>query len=76
MLSLVSAGLGCSIMSSGVARTRPVNVRFLKIEDAPPHRPWELMMIWAAEGATKSTNGFVGAAGSYVAANPQLLDLT
>jgi DNA-binding transcriptional LysR family regulator len=76
MLSLVGAGLGCSIMASGVARTRPVNVRFLKIEDAPPHRPWELMAIWSAEGASKPTLGFVEAVRAYVAANPQLIDLS
>jgi DNA-binding transcriptional LysR family regulator len=76
MLSLVSAGLGCTIMASGVTRTRPVNVKFLKIEDAPPHRPWQLMMIWAAEGATRPTAGFVQAGKDYLAANPQLIDLS
>jgi DNA-binding transcriptional LysR family regulator len=76
MLSLVSAGLGGAVTASGVARTRPPNVAFLKIEDAPPHRPWELMMIWAAEGATKAAAGFVQAAKDYIVANPQLIDLS
>jgi DNA-binding transcriptional LysR family regulator len=76
MLSLVSAGLGGAVTAAGVARTRPPNVRFLKIEDAPPHRPWELMMIWAAEAPTKTAAGFVEAAKAYLAANPDLLDLS
>jgi len=74
MLSLVSAGLGCSIMTSGVVRSRPLNVKFLKIEDAPQYRPWELMLVWAAEGATHPAAGFVQAAKDYLAANPQVLD--
>jgi DNA-binding transcriptional LysR family regulator len=76
ILSLVSAGLGCSIMSSSVAHARPASVRFLKIVDAPPHRPWELMMIWSAERTPPLTQAFVQTAKDYVTANPKLLDLS
>ncbi len=76
VLSLVSAGLGCSIMTASVARTRPPRVRFLRIVDAPPYRPWELMMIWAAEGATDAATGVIQAARDHAGANPHLLDLS
>ena len=76
MLSLVSAGLGCSILGSGAAQTKPFNVKFLKIDDAPPHRPWELMMIWMPEAVTKTTADFIEAAKDHVTANPHLLDLS
>jgi DNA-binding transcriptional LysR family regulator len=74
MVSLVSAGLGCSILSASTAHTRPRNVKFLRIEDAPPHRPFELLMIWSPEAATKPGAAFVQAAKDSVAAHPQWLD--
>jgi DNA-binding transcriptional LysR family regulator len=74
MVSLVSAGLGCSILSSSTAHTRPRNVTFLRIEDAPPHRPFELLMVWSPDAATRPAATFVQAAKDYLAANPQLLD--
>jgi DNA-binding transcriptional LysR family regulator len=74
ILSLISAGLGCSIMMSSVAQTRPLNVKFLPIIDPPPHRPWALMMIWLAENAREPTESFIKAARDYIAQNPQLLD--
>jgi DNA-binding transcriptional LysR family regulator len=74
MVSLVSAGLGCSILSSSTAHTQPRNVKFLRIEDAPPHKPFELLMIWSPDAATRPAAAFVQAAKDHVAANPQLLD--
>jgi len=74
MVSLVSAGLGCSILSSSTAQTRPRNVKFLRIEDAPPHRPFELLMIWSPETATKPAAAFVQAVKDYLAANPEVLE--
>lgn len=74
-LSLVSAGLGCSILSSNMARIQTTRIKFLPIIDAPPHRPWELKMIWATDAGPKFTSDFVQTVKAFVAEHPQLIEL-
>ncbi|HKR86727.1 MAG TPA: LysR substrate-binding domain-containing protein [Phenylobacterium sp.] len=74
-LSLIGAGLGCSILSSNMVHVMATKVKFLPIVDAPPHRPWELMMIWSSQGLTPSTAQFVETAKSFVEEHPALLDI-
>ena len=75
MLSLVGVGLGCCIVMSHAEYAHPKNVAFLKIEDAPQYRPWELSMIWASEQTSDLSRKFVKTVRAYLAATPQLLDL-
>ena len=74
-LSLVGAGMGCSVIMAHAERAQPRNVRFLRIEDAPPYRPWELTMIWASEHSTPVARSFVDLTQRYIADNPQLLEV-
>ena len=73
-LSLVAAGLGCSLVMATAALTRPHKVRFLAIEDASKAR-WELAMAWQTNSITTLARQFVTFAQHYVRANPRLLDM-
>ena len=73
-ISLVGAGLGCSIMTSSAALTAARNVKFLPIEDAEPRRRWELAMIWSADHLNEHAADFVGLAKDYLATHPELLN--
>ena len=73
-ISLVGAGLGCSILTRSAASTRPRNVKFLRIEDPPPYRPWELALVWAKDHLNEVSAQFVQTARDHVAANPQLFE--
>jgi DNA-binding transcriptional LysR family regulator len=74
-LSLVAAGLGCSLVMATAQLLQPRNVRFLRILDNVPSPPcWELMMSWHAGHLSKRAASFVEFAKTYMAENPQLLD--
>ncbi|MFC3174393.1 LysR substrate-binding domain-containing protein [Novosphingobium bradum] len=75
MLGLIGAGLGCSVITATCAMRPPPDVRFLPIADHPPHRRWELAMIWNPDHLNPSSAAFVQVTKDYVAARPQLLDL-
>jgi len=75
-ISLVGAGLGCSIVTGAAAATKPRNVKFLPIRDYPSKERAELIMAWLPDHDNKSASSFVKAAKDYVAANPSLLDDT
>jgi len=74
-ISLVGAGLGCTLVTDVSIGNRPDNVKFLHISDHPPNRYWELVMLWNQEHLSKSGAAFVKLTKEYVAANPQLLHL-
>ncbi len=72
-LSLVGAGLGCSLVMATAVLARPGNVKFLPIEDLPAHRPWELQMIWHPEHINQLTEDFLSIAKRYAREHaPQL----
>lgn len=75
MLGLIGAGLGCSVITATSARRRPPDVRFLPITDHPPHRRWELVMLWKPDHLNRSSEAFVQKTKEYIATNPQLLTL-
>ncbi|MFC3172766.1 LysR substrate-binding domain-containing protein [Novosphingobium bradum] len=74
VLSLVGAGLGCSIVMGTACDTRLGGIVFLPISDLVPVRRSELVMIWQAEQMSEAKAMFIEAAGAYVAATPSLLD--
>ena len=74
-LSLVSAGLGCSIVMATSALQAIRNVTFLTIEDALPHARWEMAMAWHPDHLSSETRSFIDLVTDYVTNNPGLLDL-
>jgi DNA-binding transcriptional LysR family regulator len=74
-LGLVGAGIGCSLVMATAVLAKPGNVKFLPIDDLPPHRPWELMMLWHPEHASRLTLDFLAVAKAYVRENVRLLGL-
>jgi len=75
-LSLVGAGMGCSLFPAVVLTTHPHNVKFLRISDHPSNRHWALAMLWNPDRLSKSSAAFVQLVKDHVAANPQLVDLS
>jgi DNA-binding transcriptional LysR family regulator len=75
-LSLVSAGLGCSLVMATAALQAIRNVCFLEIEDALPHARWEMAMSWHPDHVSPPTQLFLDHAKRYICENPNLLDVT
>lgn len=73
-VSLVGAGLGCSMVVATAALMQARNVRFLPIADDVPVAHWEMMMTWHPDRIGKLGADFVQFARAYVRDNPQLLD--
>jgi DNA-binding transcriptional LysR family regulator len=74
-LSLVSAGLGCSVVMATAALQSTHNVRFLHIEDDLPHARWEMAMIWRPEHLSPQTAQFLEFVERHLKENPDLLDV-
>lgn len=74
-ISLVAAGLGCSLVMATAASTQPRGVRFLPIDDAPSSACWEMSMAWHPRRLDNIAAGFVAFAKTYVAAHPGLIDV-
>jgi DNA-binding transcriptional LysR family regulator len=75
LMSLVEAGLGCTVITATAAHRRPAGVRFLRISDHPAHRRWELTMLWKPDHLSRSSAAFVQLVRDHVAANPHLVGL-
>jgi DNA-binding transcriptional LysR family regulator len=73
-LSLVGAGLGCSVVMATAALTRARNVRFVPIRDEITFPVWEMMMAWLPEQMSLSVSAFVKFARRYVKEHPHLTD--
>ena len=73
-LSLVGAGLGCSIAMATAALQSLRNVSFLAIEDALPHARWEMAMAWHPDHMTTPCRQFVACAGRVLGENGHWLD--
>ena len=74
-LSLVSAGLGCSIVMATAALQAIRNVTFLPIEDELPHARWEMAMAWHPDHLSAETRSFLDLVTGHITNNPDLLDL-
>lgn len=73
-LSLVGAGLGCSLVMATAELTGARNVRFLPIEDPGFGGMWELVMVWLPDHLGRLGQAFVAFVEDYVRDNPQLLE--
>lgn len=73
-LSLVSAGIGCSLVMATAALQAIRNVSFLHIEDDLAPASWEMAMAWHPDHLGAETRLFLEVAGHHLAENPQLLD--
>lgn len=73
-LSLVGAGLGCSLAMATAALQTVRNVAFLRIEDELPLAQWELAMAWHPDHLSPEVKLFLQHANRYLDDNPQLLD--
>ncbi len=73
-LSLVGAGLGCSLVMATAALQTARNVAFLRLEDDLPKARWELAMAWHPDHMSAETSLFLDHANRYLEANPQLLE--
>ena len=74
-LSLVGAGLGCSLTMATSALQTIRNVVFLRIEDPMPHARWEMAMAWHPDHLTDETQAFIAITKQHLSENPQLLDV-
>lgn len=73
-LSLVGAGLGCSLVMATAALTGARNVAFRPINDPSFKSIWELMMAWLPGHLGPLGQEFVDFARRYVEDHPHLLD--
>ena len=73
-LSLVSAGLGCSLVMATAALQSIRNVCFLRIEDDLPHARWEMAIAWHPDHLSPETRQFLDSAKRHLDENPKLLD--
>lgn len=74
-LSLVSAGLGCSIVMATAALQAIRNVKFLPIKDELSQARWEMAMAWHPDHLSAETRSFLDLVTDHVKSNPGLLDL-
>ena len=74
-LSLVAAGLGCSLVTATATLSQPRNVTFLPIADAMPEIHWELMMAWVPKHIGKLAEEFLSVAQEYVQDNLDPVEL-
>jgi DNA-binding transcriptional LysR family regulator len=74
-LSLVGAGLGCSLVMATAALQIVRNVTFLRIEDDLPLAQWQLAMAWHPDHMSHETGLFLHHANLHLLENPQLLNL-
>ncbi len=74
-LSLVGAGVGCSLVMATAALTQPRNVKFLPVEDAASFCPWEMVMVWHPERISRLAVDFLVLAKTYVQENMPSLGL-
>jgi len=72
-ISLVGAGLGCSVVMATAAFTRAHNVRFLPISGQNPFPEWEMSMFWMPEQLSAPAWDFIKTAREYVAGTLELL---
>ena len=75
-LSLVSVGLGYSLVVATAALAHPHNVKLVPIEDFHPQRDWELLMAWPLDHLSGAAATFVSVAKEALIANPEWLDET
>lgn len=73
-LSLVSAGLGCSLVMATAALQTFRNVVFIPLEDELPHVRWEMAMAWHPDHLTEQARNFIKIVEDHLQANPLLLD--
>lgn len=64
ILSLVSAGMGVSLVPDGARTMRVDGVRFLGLIDAPEDLTWDLAMAWKPRGARRALHSFIQTARS------------
>jgi DNA-binding transcriptional LysR family regulator len=74
-LSLVGAGVGCSLVMATAALSQPRNVKFLPLDDSISERHWELIMVWNREHIGKLAADFIATAKEYVRENILALGL-
>lgn len=72
-LSLVGAGLGCSLVMATAPLAGFRNVRFLPIQDEVDYDLWELLMVWRPLRGSVRVNEFVAFVRAFVRDNPGLL---
>lgn len=73
-LSLVSAGLGCSLVMATAALQSIRNVAFVLLEDDLPHARWEMSMAWHPSHSSSQTRQFLDCMDLHLEENPRLLD--
>jgi DNA-binding transcriptional LysR family regulator len=76
-LSLVGAGIGCTLTTATAALAEPRNVSFLEIEgDVPRATDWILTMIWRSDIASRAAKAFVDTVAECLEQNPDVLSVT
>jgi DNA-binding transcriptional LysR family regulator len=73
-LSLVGAGLGCSIAMATAALQHSRSVRFLHIEDDLSHARWEMAMAWNPDHLSTHTRQFIEIVRRHLEEHPRMLD--
>lgn len=72
-LSLVSASMGCCVVTATAALILPRNVVLLPIVDDVTYAYWQLLMVWRPQQLSPAAARFVEMAKAYVASHPHLV---
>ena len=67
MLTLVAAGMGCTVLPDSATRAAPDSVAFMELPDLDVVQHWEL--VWRADNKSALLRRFIDVVGAY-AGNP------
>ncbi|HEX7858673.1 MAG TPA: LysR substrate-binding domain-containing protein [Sphingobium sp.] len=72
-LSLVSARLGCTVISATVALVLPRNVRLLPLVGDIGYSHWQMLMVWRPSQLTQAAQEFIAMTKDHIREHPYLI---